>query len=291
MDLKVRAEQGLISVTYLPRDQKTAELIPDILREIEGVQEILCTMASANLLWIQERFDPASAAVGQLLDIAGKWNAAVELIRLVEPGGEAIVEEESEERAESAAAPVPEVEDPARYGGILDDAEVEAESAEDAGFRATRSQLIDAGRAGGHRVIRGGAKEILRRLDRTAPYSLVVVGDVYADKSASVRKRLRREMVGHLADNLRVPVIESEEMQSQYLFGSRQWLALIRYAALAALLFGLVFANQIEVLSFTSAEGVRHRIISTLCLFVFVPIFAHSYGNFARYLLRLLKFE
>ena len=39
-------------------------------------------MASTNLLWIQERFDPKSESLPQVLEIAGKWNAAVEVVRL-----------------------------------------------------------------------------------------------------------------------------------------------------------------------------------------------------------------
>jgi cytidylate kinase len=282
MDVKVRVDGGQVSVTYLPRDSRAAEVIPEVLRDVEGANEILCTMASANLLWIQERFNPDSPAIGQILDIAGKWNAAIEVVRLTE-GGEAAVP--GDEARREAGVEI------TATGGILDDSSGESEEVEDEGFRRTRGRLIAAGRAGGHLVISGGAKDIINRLDRTAPYSLVVVGDVFLGKTASVRKRLSREMVSYLSDNLRVPVIESQEMRTQYLFGPRQWLALLRYGAIAAVLVALVFSHQLEVLTFTSEPGLKHRILSTACIFLLVPIFAHAYGNFARYVLRLLRFE
>jgi cytidylate kinase len=283
MDVQVSAERGMVSVTYLPRDEKPAALIPEVLSEVDGVNEIICTMASANLLWVQERYDPESESLTNILDIAGKWNAAVELVRLVEWGGDTNILAEEE----GAGGPA----DTGDQGGILDDTAIEDESVQEEGFKQTRSRLISAGRAGGYRVVAGGGKEVLNSLDRTAGYSLVVVGDVFLSKAESVRKRLSREMVAYLSDNLRVPVIESNEMKTQYLFGAAQWFDLFKYAAAAAALFLLIFTHQSEVLTFLSREGTQNRILGTVSLFLFVPVFAYVYGNFARHLLRLLRFE
>ncbi|MGD8396398.1 MAG: cytidylate kinase-like family protein [Candidatus Eiseniibacteriota bacterium] len=291
MQVDVAAHHGRVAVTYLPRDRRLAEHIPQVLEGISGAREIVCTMASASLLWIQERFDPGSPELDQILSIAGKWNAAVELVRLIEPSGDGTsTDTAGDGHAESAGEATAPSGDAAN-GGILDDAARDDEASEDPGFRETQGRLVEAGRAGGHRVIVGGAKEILARLDRTARYSLVVVGDVHLSRGDSVRKRLRREIVAFLADNLRVPVVEADEIREQYMFGPRQWMALFGYGAVAALLLVLVLTHQIEVLQFTTGEGTHHRILSTIGLLVCVPVFAHTFGSFTRYLLRLIRLE
>jgi len=293
MDVQVRAERGMVSVTYLPRDQRLASLIPEVLGQVEGAKEILCTMASASLLWIQERYDAESESLANVLDIAGKWNAAVEMVRLVDPGTDlgALLQPGAPPQAAGGVPATGPAQDTRETGGILDDAATEEDGTQEEGFRETASRLITAGRAGGYRVVAGGAKEILNSLDRSARYSLVVVGDVFLSKGESIRKRLSREMVAYLSDNLRVPVIEASELKTQYLFGPRQWFELVRSGVVTAVLLYLAFTYQTEILTFISREGIQHRVLATTCLFVVVLVFAYVYGNFSRYLLRLLRFE
>jgi hypothetical protein len=287
MDVQVRSEQGRVSVTYLPRQERTAKHLPAVLKGIDGIEELLCTMASTNLLWVQERFDPRSESLPQILEIAGKWNAAVELVQLTEIDGQAGPSEAPESEDRPGEAPSAQVEN----GGILDDATGEEETHHDEGFREIRGRLIEAGRAGGYRTVPGGARELIASLDRTAPYTLVVIGDVFLSKAESVRKRLSREMVGYLSDNLRVPVIGADELKTRYLFGPSQWVRLLAFGGLALLLIWLVFTHQKEMLSFLSREGRHNRILSAVVLLVVVPVFAYVYGNFSRYVLRLFRFE
>jgi hypothetical protein len=181
--------------------------------------------------------------------------------------------------------------EPEENGGILDDATGEDEAREDEGLKQLRDRLIAAGRAGGYRLVPSGPKALLSSLDRTTPYSLVVIGDVFLSKAASVRKRLSREMAGYLSDNLRVPVIGTDELKTRYLFGPAQWLKLIFLGALAGILFLPIITHQKEALSFLSGEGGHSRILGTIALLVFVLVFANVYGSFSRYLLRLFRFE
>jgi cytidylate kinase len=290
IDATVTAKQGTVSVRYLPRQKKEAEFIPDVLRQISGVEKILCTMASTNLLWIQERFDPNAEALDQILEIAGKWDAAVELVKLTDAAAETVSPDEPEDLAKSDAPSEADEVDTAN-GGILDDNAEEPQEDNEEGLKYTRERLIEAGRAGGFHSIAGSAKNLLDTMDRSTPYSLVVVGNVFLSKSAAVRKRQSREMISYLSDNLKVPVIGADELKSQYLFGAAQWLKLFMFAALAIGLFALVFFNQLPVLEFLTREGTKHRILAAVALFVFVPLFAYVYGNFTGYLLRLLKFR
>ena len=77
----VRADKGIITVTYAPQDAALADVIPQVLQTLPGVQKIETTLASSNILWIQENFDAASEAFRNVAEIAVKWDAAVELLR------------------------------------------------------------------------------------------------------------------------------------------------------------------------------------------------------------------
>jgi cytidylate kinase len=285
LNVQVGAERGTVAVTYLPRQRQMARFIPEVVSRIDGVKEVICTMASTNLLWIQERYDPQSQSLSEILEIAGKWNAAVELVQLVEAGaGPAAALEAAPERR-------PEAQETEEHGGILDDSAVEEDVIHDQGLRQTRERLIEAGHAGGYKIVAGGPADLLAGVDRTVTYSLVVVGDVFASKIESVRKRLASEMVSYLSSELRVPVIEAADLKTQFLFGPGQWLRLLVFGAIAAVLLLLVLTHQEEILEFTTRTGTGNRILSTACIFAFVPVFAYVYGNFTRYLLRLFKFE
>ncbi len=285
LSVRVRAERGRVSITYLPRQEQTARSIPDVVQQVGGVKEILCTMASTNLLWIQERYDPTSESLSYILDIAGKWNAAVELLQLGGAVPDAAAVELATPPAETMLEQTPD------DGGILDETAVQDDVDQDEGLKRTRERLIAAGRAGGYRVVPSGTRRLIESLDRTAPYSLVVVGDVFLSKAESARKRLTRELVSNLSDNLRMPVIEADELKAQFLFGGAQWLRLGLFAALTVLLFVLVFTHQEGVLAFLTREGTWNRVLGTVLLLLFVPLCAHVYGEFARYLLRLFRFE
>ena len=289
IDVKVRADQSKVTVTYPPRHQASADVIADIMARMEDVGESTCTMAATSILWIQEKYDAKSPALTQLVEVAQKWNAAVQLMRLVStadeeeplPAGEESTEEPRPSRA---------LETTNDNAGILDD-ETDDASSDDGGTAETLDRLIREGCAGGISTVRGGSKELLRSMDRTAAVSLVVVGDVFLSKGASVRKRETRELAAHLGETLRIPVIGQSELKQHYLFGPGQWLKMIFYLGAAAVMFIAVFTHQEEVSQFLMKQGTQHRILAAVALAAFAPAFAYVWGGFAQYLLRLAKFE
>jgi hypothetical protein len=155
----------------------------------------------------------------------------------------------------------------------------------------TFDRLIQVGRANTVRTIYGGTQSLLSGLTRTDKDSLVVVGDVFLSKEVSVQKRLRRDLIGFIADHLKVPVISTEDLKSQYLFGPKQWLQMILFAVAAFIIYLVVFTNQEFILSFLSAPGTGHRVLSALLIALFVPVTAWAYGNFTSYILKLIKLE
>jgi cytidylate kinase len=282
VDVQIRAVSGRVYATYPPRHEDLAPAISEVLKRVDGVEFVQCTMASTNILWIEERYEPTSHALPQLLEIAAKWNAAVSLVRLLPDDSEAPPEPTGGDDSSG---------DWGEDAGILDDEREERPSLEDAGVAEVTSALLQDGRAGERRTVRGGAKELIQSLDRTATYSLVVVGDVFLNKDASVRKRMTRELGASVADSLRIPVINTSELEAQYLFGTQHFVRLLGLGLLTAAAVALVLHEQIPVLRFLTARGIGHQLLATALLVAFIPTYAAVYGTFSQYLLRLLKFE
>lgn len=57
-DLTVSANDGVVTVTYMPRQSQVAKFIPEVLADLKGIKKVLVTMAETNILWIQETFTP-----------------------------------------------------------------------------------------------------------------------------------------------------------------------------------------------------------------------------------------
>jgi cytidylate kinase len=284
---KVRAERGTVSVTYLPRHASVADVIPRVIEGVPGIEQILCTMASTRVLWVQERFDPKSDAFKHLLEVAEKWDAAIELVRLEAKDQPTLVERAKDEKAASPT-------ERARSGGI--EAEIEersrrAEGADDGGMEETFSELVQTGHAGGRVTVRGRAADVITAIDRTAAYSLVVVGETFLNKGKAARVRLARELASTIHEQLRVPVIQASEMKQQFLFGPRQFALLLVFFSVAALIYLYVFTHQEQVTGIMLWEGTQWRALAAAIVAVVTPLVAYFYGNAVRSLLKLIRME
>jgi cytidylate kinase len=298
--VKVRADNGVVNVTYLPQDTKVADAIPEICSDLPGMKEIRSTMAMTNLLWIQEEFEPESELYDEVVEIARKWNAAVELIRSVpdaeEPGLERVDAEAGTAAMETASKEY--------NGGIEED--VPDTVSENGGLKSTLDALAGIGRSGGGRVIYGDPHQLTTMLARNVPYSLVVIGDMFLSKGHAARLRAIRDLQGFLNDHIRAPVVTADELGSHYLFGKRDVVRTLAFLAAACILYFLVFTNQEPILAFLSqsgwyAESIDDtflskigwlpKIIVSVAVFLFVPLVAYFYSNVTASLLKLIKME
>lgn len=310
--LKVRADAGVVTVSYRPQDSSIGKFIPSILEPLEGIKDLRITMATANLLWIQEKYEPESELYGKVVEIATKWNAAVELLRLA-PEGEGPAEEEeatAEEGFPADRIPEPDLtasgEEPSpEYDGGIEGDEGEAEI-DDGGLSPTLGKLAEVGRSGGGRSVFGTRQRLVESLDRTFPYTLVVIGDLYLSKGHAARQRATRDLRSFLQDRIRAPIVTAEELGSQYLFGRRDVLKAGFYLLLILLLFFLVFTNQEPVLAFLAntgwyAEAAQNsalgrfewlpKLVVSFSVLLFIPVVAYSYGRVASAFLKLIKME
>jgi cytidylate kinase len=286
--LKVRANEGALSVTYLPRDAALAPVIPEVLAGVEGVRDLRCALASTNVLWIQECFDATSPTFESLIQIAERWQAAVELLRVVPAEGcpEAPVER-------GASPPPPPGLRREVDGGIEDDTEGQPTPGvcDDDSLRQVFQELARRGIAASMRTTMSHPRHIGLAIDRTVPYSLVVVGDIFVSKGHAVSQRLTRELSARIADTLRVPVIRGEDLKARYLVGPWQVARVAGFGLAALLTFLVVFSKQEEVLRLLSPETTVGKIAAAACLMLFIPVVAYVYGSFARTLLKLIRIE
>jgi hypothetical protein len=299
-DLKVRAENGVVTVTYMPRQPKIAEMIPKVLEGLEGCNELMCTMASTNILWIQERFHPYCETFQQINQIAQRWDAAIELMLFTVPpdledmfGGSYV---EADQSLEDGAGPPADsaggsAQGKEYDGGIEDD--IEAESVQDeGGLLATIDELVSIGRSGGSRTIRGNFHAVLASIRRDVNYSLIVLGDLFLSKSHEVQTRMVREFGGYLAERAGVPVVTADELQKKYLVGKTQALKMLIYTAVVAAIYFLVFRFQEPLLSFLGAtEHAGQRILRMAAIFLFIPVLAYLYSTVTNLFLKYLRFE
>ncbi len=317
--LKVRADRGVVTVSYRPQDSSVAEFIPGVLEEVEGIRDLRTTMATANLLWIQERFSPDSPDFEKVVEVATKWSAAVELLRLA-PKEEAPLESAGTilgtgfpadavpdgKDLEGVGALMEEERSREPFdGGIESDEEAEEPPSED-GLQRTLDELALAGRSGGGRTVYGDRQQLVESLDRTTPYTLVVLGELFLSKGEAARQRTVRDLRGFLEDRIRAPIITADELGPEYLFGKRDVLQAGFYLLVTAVIFFLVFQNQEAVLAFMAntgwyAEAVRDtrlgsvdwlpKMLVALVVFLLIPVVAYSYGRVASAFLKLIKME
>jgi hypothetical protein len=291
----------VVTVSYLPRDAEVAPQIRRVLETLPGISDLRITMATANLLWIQEEFRAGSEVYEKVVEIATKWNAAVELVRLAP---ESAQPPETDAGTPANAALSSGSEGRAYNGGIEDD---DSGSRLDVGgVSETLDELALVGRAGGGRSVFGGQQGLLEALDRSFPYTLVVVGEAFLSKGHSARIRATRDLRSFLSEQIRAPVVTADELGEQYLFGRRDAFRTVFFLAVTAALFFLVFFNQEAVLAFMAhtgwyADAVQGTVLSSfewlpkalvsVVLVLFIPVVAFSYGRVASALMKLIKME
>jgi cytidylate kinase len=278
----VGARSGVVTVTYQPHDVAAAEHIRAVLEGLEGLAEIHAAMAATTILWVSEAFDPASETFREVVQIAGRWDAAVELVRFA-PG-------EAAETAVAAGALAP----PLRAeAGIEDD--VEEPATDPGGLKATLDELARLGKSAGGRSVHGERSGLVASCCGAVSHSLVVVGNLFLAKDPAAKLRLTRELQDSLASRMRVPVVTAEELRRHYLFGRRDVLRLVGFLAVVAVLYALILTHQQPVLTFLfgrwSGGGTLTRSIVAVVVFAFVPLVAYCYGAVARSLMKLIKME
>ncbi|MEW6663961.1 MAG: cytidylate kinase family protein [Thermodesulfobacteriota bacterium] len=288
-DLGIRADNGFLTVTYMPRQESVVEDIPRVLTGLEGCRGITCTMAETNILWVQEAFNPSAETFEQVNHLAQRWGAAVELLRVVPPGTPGCEEGPCSPVLEITSGPEG-MRGRQSIAGVEDDAAVEPK--EDGGLSLTLERLVSLGRSGGGHTVIGGQDRILEALRANGKQALVVIGDLFLAKDHLVRTRQTRELALAIQERVKAPVITAGELKARYLFGKRQAIKLVSFALLTAVIYLLVFSHQEPILDFLGGD-LHQRItwLSPIVVALFIPGLAYIYGAFTGLVLKLLDID
>jgi cytidylate kinase len=287
-ELQVQADNGVLTVTYPPHQQAISGHITKVLADLEACREIRCTMAETNILWVQERFASDSDNFRQILQLAQRWGAAVELMRLL-PMGEPVGASGQNPKAEFAYGPRQCPSAPSCGFEEEDDGEA---AVDDGGLGRVQEELVSLGRCGGQHTVCGGYTKILEQVQGNGQYALVVIGDLFLSKGHSARTRRTRELAMNIRDRLKAPVITADEMKSRFLFGPRQALTLLGFLAVMVLIYGLVFTHQGAVIDFLNGAFHQHnKWVGSVAVFIFIPIVAYIYGTVTGLALKLINVD
>ena len=288
-DLQVHAENREVTVTYPPHQDRISGDILRVLSNLEGCNEIQCTAAESNILWVGERFDVDSQNYHQLLQLAKRWGAAVELLCPInaEAGVENLmttgVDHVPYTRMDRRSAK-------ALNGGVEDDGPQETEDS--CGLQSAEEALIGEGLFGGRHTVVGGYDKVLDAMQGDGHYSLVLIGDVFVSKGHSTQTRRTRELAMSIRDRLKTPVITQDMLESHFLFGKRQALKLLGFLCIAVVVYYSVFTHQSQVLDFLSGPvHAQHKWIAPIILALFIPIVAYLYGTITELALKIINID
>jgi cytidylate kinase len=283
-DFTVSANEGELTVTYMPRQYQVGQFISEVLDDLKGAKEIMATMADTNILWIQEKYDPGSETFIEINQIAQRWGAAIELLRFI-PSEEIWVEGPDE----GSTSSIPVIRKKEYTGGIEDDVP-EPLRVEDGGLSQTQEALVRQGRSGGSHLLQGNFQSLTSAISRNVNYSLVVVGDLFLTKPKAAQTRMLRDLKVFLGARISVPVISSDELQEKYFFGPKQLIQFFIFMALVAGAFWGVFSHQQPILDFLWAHK-GSKLLSVAAVGLFAPVFAYFYGTIAHLFLKMIKFD
>jgi hypothetical protein len=156
----------------------------------------------------------------------------------------------------------------------------------------TQEELVAIGRSAGGITVYGGAGEVIEAVKANTQYSLVVLGDLFLDKGPETRKRQTREMGLTLRERLKASVLNVDELESRFLFGKKQALKALFYAAVVACLYGLVFHFQDPILNFLGGEmHANWKWLAAISVALFVPLVAYAYGTVTGLVLKLIDID
>jgi cytidylate kinase len=282
MNIKIKASDNVLYVTYLAQQVQEAGVITEILAKLKDVREIICTEAETNILWIQEAFDPDDDSYNDVHSLAATWDAAVELLQILPSDRvEQFTQSEKTDNAKTKKFH--------QTSNIDNNLEIGSENL--IGVSKTYEKLINSGHAGGKRIIQGSKRTLVDVIDRRIQYRLIILDNIFISKGHAAQIRLLQEWANFLSENLKIPVLSLTEIRSKYRFGLKEYIQMAFYALLTGLVIFTIFHFDKEILSFLSREKIEWKILSMLSVLVFIPLFAYSYSKVIRLLFKIIKFD
>ena len=159
------------------------------------------------------------------------------------------------------------------------------------GMSKVYEKLINDGRAGGKKIIQGSQKTLLNSINRSIPYRLIILDNIFSSKGTAAKTRLMREWSNFINDNIDTPVLSLEEIRSKYRFDRKDAIKMVSFAIVTIVVVWLIFQFDEQILSFLIREGIGWKLLAMAFVFLFVPFFAYSYSTVTKLFFKLIKFE
>ncbi len=270
----VTANRGMVQVTAEPRYADSIARVEEVLSDIDDIREVTTCTAMDSILYVAEQFDSNSETFQTIMELARKWDSAIELITL--PG--------SDMQADPADGNIAAGKNPVIPTGDV--------PPPPAGLRDCHGELKAFDCCGGCQSLYGTPYSLVPALQRRTDCRLLVMGELFLERSPETRVRLRTDLKNQLSDNLHFPVIEESELRDRFRFRPRHAFRMAMWLAIAAALLAITFVFHGELLDFLALELDRPvRFLSIVGVVVFAPLFAYAYGSFTRFVLKLIGLE
>ncbi|MBU0984617.1 MAG: cytidylate kinase-like family protein [candidate division Zixibacteria bacterium] len=285
--ISASGDDGVVQVICPPRHAEIIGHVRDVLSQVDGVREVYTTIADTRILVLQETFDCRARRFGELIRAAEKLDAAVELMRY-DP-------RMAPHKPEDTLPQDPELTDveelEARVHPPVTDLGSDIDSATFNILDECLSDLRQHHRSAGSALFCGDTRMLATRL-RRGGYSMVILGDLFLNRSESARQRMRDELKSLLVERTGVPVVDASELERRLSFGGRQAGRLVLSLLISAALFGAVFMNQERMLTFlTNDSSNLWRSAAVAFVALLTPVFAYAYGTFTGHLLELFNLD
>jgi hypothetical protein len=284
--VRVSAHEGRVQVICPPEHTEFVPFVEEVLSALPEINSVDTTIARKTIVFLQEEFADSASGFVDVVKLAKKWKAAVDLVRfsplqvhdefgLDELDIQADVMQEKNGTESSGNS--------SRHHDVQIPADDDLDSCLDI--------LRKEGCLGASSTFCGSEKALLSRIRRTH-YAMIALGDVFTSKPEAIRIRLREELKTFLSDKAGIPVVDSAKLATHLKFGAKQIVRFVGACVVAASIFVALFSYQSEVIAFLSAEKYEHMRIPAVLFVVGVSsLFAYAYGTLTNQLLRLFRLD
>ncbi|MDX9857418.1 MAG: cytidylate kinase-like family protein [candidate division Zixibacteria bacterium] len=286
LSVKIGAHAGILTVVGRPQDAEQMPAVRDVLESVPGVTDVRITLAAGVILFVQDRFKRADPSLQDVCTLADRSDNAVQLLRLAGPDAtpgadffDASTSHEEEVGIEVHDLIHPEPPD----GAVIEAGDDLAECA---------AILCEKCRSAGVATFYGSADWLLSHLESSRVASMVVLGELFLNRSAAIRTRLRDQLARRFSYRLHVPVVTTEEISQKVRFSTLDTLRLAAVVLLSTAVVWLLLAHQQDLLRvLRTSDTMWFRPLAGLSVVVCTAGYAWLWGSAVKVILKLARFE
>lgn len=285
-NLQVSANKGRVTVVGDPAHSELLLGVPDVLGEVDGVEEVRVTIATNTILLLQDRYTRHSVSLQSVERLAEQVDGAVYLMRLAHPDttpgadffdAKSAYSEEVGVEITEASRPDPE--------HVIDDGPGDD-------LAACAEQFEACNRSAGLSTFYGSADWLLSHLQAHNDYSTIVLGDLFLHRPPATRIRLREHLRLLMGERLEIPILTTDEIEERMQTRSTDIARMIGMFGVSAAIVALIVWQQAAIIDFiTHPESLTTRIATAAGVLLATPMFAFLYGSAVKTVLKVIRFE